>query len=564
MKLRCLIPILLATIGQGQSLTLRVTNEPAPAGGWTQIRVYADAPILISKGTLAIDLDPLRFGPIEGVSAFSAAGDVAGLASVSGNHVEASFVSPSGSIGQLPGVPIFIVRAPILANPTGPGYVALSLPPLPKIRSDPYPANAWVNASGQALTTTLLSGNISVGGSASIRNVWPQGFQAAGTVLHVDGTGFTPTTKIQADGASFTSAFVSATRIDLTLTSSAELTGVRFYFFEPGSGRTIEFFSALPSTVTPLNAVSTFPVNHVIMPIVEGKATSNTGITTAARTQSVLYNPTASPIEIRVTETVFGTTRGSQFLLEPGVPTSYPVPGSLAQQLIESDVPFRAVTYFGQLIVGAGARAAFTTPAPAISFVGNAASQRSGPIAPREFVTLRGTGLDNVSSVTFNGVAATVLYRSAEQWNVTVPDEVEGSNTAMLRLATGGDARAWTVAVNPAAPGIFTLDASGAGRGAVLNQDNTVNSPEKFADLGTAIQIFATGGGTNRLPVKAFFSDTEATVVFAGPAPGLASGALQVNAIVPRIGRLGEVKPVVPLTLEIDGVRSPPVNIAIR
>ena len=548
------------------SVTLRVASEYVPAGGWAQIKVYADTPILISKGTLAVDLDPQRFGPIESISAFSAAGDVAGLASVSGNHVEASFVSPSGSIGQLPGVPIFVVRAPLLANPAGTGYVALSLPPLPRIRStDPYPEKAWVNASGQALTTTLLSGYVTVGGVASIRNVSPQGFQAAGTVLHVDGAGFTPTTKVQADGVSFSSSYISPTRIDLTLTSSAELTGLRFFVVEPG--RTAEFFSALPSAVAAPNAPSALPpiANHVILPVPEGKTTSNSRPTTSVGSQTVLYNATASPIEIRVMENAFGTTRTDQFLLQPGVPTSYAMPGSLVQQRLESDTPFRAVTYFVQGPDVGGARAAFTTVAPAISFLANAASQQTGPIAPGEFVTLRGTGLGNVSAVTFNGVAATLLYRSSEQWNITIPYELEGSSTATLRLATSdGDAKIWTVAVNPAAPGIFTLDTSGVGRGAILNQDNTVNSPEKFAPSGTIIQIFATGGGTSRLPVKAFFADTEATVVFAGPAPGLASGALQVNVIVPSIGRPTDIKPAAALTLEINGARSAPVTVAIR
>jgi uncharacterized protein (TIGR03437 family) len=64
--------------------------------------------------------------------------------------------------------------------------------------------------------------------------------------------------------------------------------------------------------------------------------------------------------------------------------------------------------------------------------------------------------------------------------------------------------------------------------------------------------------------VKVFFADTEATVTFAGPAPGFASGALQVNAIVPPLGVPGQLKPAAAITLEINGVRSAPVTVAIR
>jgi uncharacterized protein (TIGR03437 family) len=533
------IPLFFTALAYAQpQLTLRIATEVVAVGGWAQIKVYADSPKLISKGTLAIDLDPQVFGPIESIAAFSAAGDVAGLARVVGNHVTASFATPSGGLGQLPGLPVFTVRAPVLASAPSGGFIALSLPPTPLIRTSPnlYPQDAWTDGTGRPYTATLLSGYVQVGGTASIRNVSPQGFQAAGAILHVDGTGFTPTTKLRAEALSFTSTFISPTRIDLTLASSAELTGVRFSIDEPG--RTVEFFSAVPSAVTPFDALSALPpANHVIFPITEGTATSNSRPTTTLGSQSVLFNPAPLAIEIRVTEraTINGSTRTSQFLLEPGIPVSYTIPGSLIVQTLESDTPFRAVAYYTQGVDVGGARAGITNAVPSLSLLANAASQRPGTIAPGEFVTLRGTGL---GTVWFNNIAAPVLYASPEQWNVIVPYELEGATTATVRMS---NSKTWTVAVTPVAPGIFTLDATGIGRGAVLNQDNSVNSPDKAAATGTVIQIFATGGGQsnpvsttgsitpltggglNRLPVKVFFADTEATVTFAGPAPGFAS-----------------------------------------
>src|SRR5205823_482012 len=122
----------------------------------------------------------------------------------------------------------------------------------------------------------------------------------------------------------------------------------------------------------------------------------------------------------------------------------------------------------------------------------------------------------------------------------------------------------------------------GQGRGAVLNQDNTVNSHSNPAAAGTTIQIFATGagqsvpsaatgsvtspqgGGRTRLPVKAFLGDHEIPVSFAGPAPGFVSGALQVNAVIPPQLFPGIVQDYV-LSLEVDGVRSPAtVTISVR
>jgi len=127
----------------------------------------------------------------------------------------------------------------------------------------------------------------------------------------------------------------------------------------------------------------------------------------------------------------------------------------------------------------------------------------------------------------------------------------------------------------------FTLSTTGIGQGAVLNQDNTVNSPTNPAPAGTIVQIFGTGGGQsnppsttgsvtpanggggNQAPVKVLFADTSGSVVYAGPAPGFAAGALQVNAVVPAFGTPGTNK-TVQLSLEINGVRSVPVDVTIR
>jgi uncharacterized protein (TIGR03437 family) len=52
--------------------------------------------------------------------------------------------------------------------------------------------------------------------------------------------------------------------------------------------------------------------------------------------------------------------------------------------------------------------------------------------------------------------------------------------------------------VIPASPGIFTLDGSGYGQAAALNQDGTVNSagnPAAQGSVGSFCSFFLTGGG---------------------------------------------------------------------
>jgi uncharacterized protein (TIGR03437 family) len=235
---------------------------------------------------------------------------------------------------------------------------------------------------------------------------------------------------------------------------------------------------------------------------------------------------------------------------------------------------------------------------PVISSVTNSASNRSTSLAPGEILTIRGRGvgparagltLDSAgrirsetagSRVLIDGTPAPILYASPEQWNVIVPYELDGKTSASVRVISGGiESKPWTLPVARVSPAVFTIGSTGVGRGAILNQDNTVNNPSNPAPVGTILQIFAngggqstftnitgsvtpsTGGGRLRLPVKVTIGGYDAPVVFAGPAPGLASGAVQINAVIPTTV-FGQAATAV--TVEIDGVVGPGVTASIR
>ena len=46
-----------------------------------------------------------------------------------------------------------------------------------------------------------------------------------------------------------------------------------------------------------------------------------------------------------------------------------------------------------------------------------------------------------------------------------------------------------------AAPALFSANSSGKGNGAILNQDNTPNSPANPAEKGSVVVLFGTGEG---------------------------------------------------------------------
>jgi uncharacterized protein (TIGR03437 family) len=116
-------------------------------------------------------------------------------------------------------------------------------------------------------------------------------------------------------------------------------------------------------------------------------------------------------------------------------------------------------------------------------------------------------------------------------------------------------APAVAVKVTDTAPGVFTANQSGSGQGAILNQDNvTANSSAHPAPKGSVIVIYATGEGllnpqpvtgsvtpgngsafiTPKNQVQVMIGGQPATIQFAGEAPSLVSGVLQVNAVVPN------------------------------
>jgi uncharacterized protein (TIGR03437 family) len=213
-----------------------------------------------------------------------------------------------------------------------------------------------------------------------------------------------------------------------------------------------------------------------------------------------------------------------------------------------------------------------------ISAVANSGSNTTGSIAPGEIVAIYGSGLGPATGVAFqlgsnglvgtslagtrvlfNGTPAPVLYASATQVNAIVPFGITGS-TAQIAVQYQSQASASTaVSVVPAAPGVFILNSSG--QAAVLNQSGSVNGAATPAKAGSTISLFATGGGQTSpaapdgsiataavslaLPVTATIGGQPATVQYAGAAPGLVAGVVQVNVQIPSGTPAGSAVPVV-------------------
>ncbi|HME09500.1 MAG TPA: hypothetical protein VKG25_20740 [Bryobacteraceae bacterium] len=237
--------------------------------------------------------------------------------------------------------------------------------------------------------------------------------------------------------------------------------------------------------------------------------------------------------------------------------------------------------------------------APVIAAVTNGATFRGHSVAPGEVVAIFGSAIgtslltsgqvaqtgtltDQLAGyrVLFNGTPAPLLYLSSSQVGAVVPWSASGTSATVQ--VTDGQQSSPPVSVNlaPSAPGIFTADSSGVGQAAALNQDSSINSPSNPAPAGSVIVLYATGGGLMspasldgqitplsplpqlQLPVTVLINNQPATVLYAGAAPGLIAGVLQINAMIPAGTPSGNS---IPVAIQIGKPVSPPgVSIAVQ
>jgi len=156
--------------------------------------------------------------------------------------------------------------------------------------------------------------------------------------------------------------------------------------------------------------------------------------------------------------------------------------------------------------------------------------------------------------VLVNGVPAPLLYADPGQINAVVP--YLASETPQIVIATPtGTIDGPTVSETNAAPGVFQNAQAFA---AALNQDGSINSLSNPAKSGSVVAIFMTGFSLNgedagQLTPAGVISDTSSIdpvwvgdsksfeVLFAGSAPGLVFGVMQVNFRLPESLTSGEL-----------------------
>ena len=230
-------------------------------------------------------------------------------------------------------------------------------------------------------------------------------------------------------------------------------------------------------------------------------------------------------------------------------------------------------------------------PGARIGCEANAAGLTPNLVSPGEIVSLFGNGMGPASGVEagldangrfptslagvrvlFDGIAAPLLYARADQINAVAPFGLAGKSSTQIQIEYQGiQSDSLNTRVAALNPGVFTVDSSGTGQAAALNEDGTVNSPSNPARPGSIVVLFGTGAGalnptpqdssviqgTPPLapPTMAFIgAGCMGDVLYSGSAPTLVAGVIQVNVRWPADPRCGTGN--VPVILLVGGAPS--------
>jgi uncharacterized protein (TIGR03437 family) len=186
--------------------------------------------------------------------------------------------------------------------------------------------------------------------------------------------------------------------------------------------------------------------------------------------------------------------------------------------------------------------------------------------------------------VLFDGVAAPVVYSVKGQVSAIVPYEIAGKKITQVVVEYQGERSSPVMLpVVATAPALFTLDSTGRGQAAMLNETGCCNSARNPAMRGSVVSLYATGEGQTSPPgitglISSYAKPTDypaprrkvrvtvgglpAQIFYAAEAPHTAAGLLQVNFRIPENAPVGDA---VPLVLSVGDARSPDgLTMAVR
>ena len=195
------------------------------------MKFLSTEPTPISTGRPHGFYDDSMFDDVLGIELFNPAGDLNGVALVSGGAISVNFEC----VGALQGTDYPVMTVAMHVRPDA----------LPGSQSqfDLDPSTAFTVNYLPAIVKPIAPATITVGGSISVTNVAPGGgVLPAGTVVKIEGLGFERRTQVQLSGIPAQSvAVVSPTEIDIVLQQATNMTGKKIQVVNPDGSQDTYF-----------------------------------------------------------------------------------------------------------------------------------------------------------------------------------------------------------------------------------------------------------------------------------------------------------------------------------
>jgi uncharacterized protein (TIGR03437 family) len=306
-----------------------------------------------------------------------------------------------------------------------------------------------------------------------------------------------------------------------------------------------------------------------------GAVAFNASATVSSGTNWLSVSPTAGTTPANVTVSInpaglpAGSYQGTVTITVAGATNS---PVTLPIGLTVAPAPITGPTVAA---IQNTASSAPTSLAPGLNILIYGANMGPATLVPYQ-VGPNGALLTSLvgTQVAFDGILAPIIFTRDTLVSVMVPYEIAGRiSSAMVVSYNGAPSTPLQLRVVDTAPGIYSANSSGSGQGAILNENFSVNSPANPESAGHYIQIYGTGEGqtspqgvdglitsvqrlpTPNLPVTVTIGGLDvplSDIAYAGEAPLIVSGVIQVNAKIPA----GVGPGAVPVVIKVGGVPS--------
>jgi hypothetical protein len=233
---------------------LSVSNETAPPGATTQVKISVTEPKPILTGGGSLDFS--AFDGVFGIAIIAPGGDTFGVALERGTNVALSVLSPAANFGMNVDYPILTIAGHVPATaPAGAKFVL------------PIDAAAFhfLDSTGAAYPLEANPGQLTIGNGVAIGNVSPgSAVVQAGGVVTITGTHFVPNTSIVFKEAKLAQVrFVSATRIDVVLAQTVTMHGMTVIAKNPDNSQATYFSYERTHAMSP----SSDPVLRFAVPL---------------------------------------------------------------------------------------------------------------------------------------------------------------------------------------------------------------------------------------------------------------------------------------------------------